>query len=797
MVRYLTTRVHNMTQHDARQSRAKSEGNPNPMTIDTNALDFAKRYAALGWALVAIPAGKKAPSTFGWQQRAAPVDHWQSNPNHNIGLLHGLSGTCALDIDDMQNTRLICEALNIDLDKILAECPRIVGRPDRGKVLFRAPDDVTLTTRKISWPVNGDPRRTEVVFELRAGSVQDVLPPSIHPDTQMPYSWAGASFESLPEIPAQLLTIWREWDRFRPQMMDICPWRPAPEFRPPSKSRRVDNEKINVIDQYNAATPIDVALTGAGYKRFGNRWLSPNSTSKLPGVVIFEDGRAYSHHASDPFDSAHTFDAFEVFCVYDHLGNVSAAVKAAADILQINSLPEKREPTPEEKRDQAHGGEVAAAILPSKRSAADGGIPRHLLTVPGVLGDLVAYAGKTAIKSQPQFDVQAALALGAVVLGQRFLTDQNNMSSLFFLNVGKTGEGKEHARNVVSRTLRHAQLDHLIGPAGYTSEGGVLSALEAAPAHVAMIDEFGNYLSTAKSSASTNQQQALSMMMETYGRQRDVVRNRGYSLTALTDAQRKKMSISIVTPSLTVLAMTTPETFYEAASGKDISSGLLNRFLIVESTRARSKRNKIHMIDPPESVLRWARTCATANGSDGNLTECGPEFPPVPILVPFSDGAQTLIGEFEDRIIDRQNKAKNSVVEALYNRTLEQSMRVSLIVAVSLGLDEISEDAMRWAIDYVDFYAQRAIAGMMREINEGSNDALRKKAGDAIMRAGEGGLSMSDLLKQVPALGNLNKQQRDGLLAVIIEDFPIDRSVVKPDGRGRPKITFTFSGQVH
>ena len=73
MVRYLTTRVNNMTQHDARQSRAKSEGNPNPMAIDTNALDFAKRYAALGWALVAIPAGKKAPSTFGWQQRAAPA----------------------------------------------------------------------------------------------------------------------------------------------------------------------------------------------------------------------------------------------------------------------------------------------------------------------------------------------------------------------------------------------------------------------------------------------------------------------------------------------------------------------------------------------------------------------------------------------------------------------------------------------------------------------------------------------------------------------------------------------------
>ena len=37
--------------------------------------------------------------------------------------------------------------------------------------LFRsAPPD--LITHKISWPVEGDPRKTEVVFELRAGAVQ-------------------------------------------------------------------------------------------------------------------------------------------------------------------------------------------------------------------------------------------------------------------------------------------------------------------------------------------------------------------------------------------------------------------------------------------------------------------------------------------------------------------------------------------------------------------------------------------------------------------------------------------------
>lgn len=100
--------------------------------------DFAQAYAAAGWALVAIPAGSKAPTTFGWQTRAASSDHWRHNPAHNIGILHSLSGTVALDIDHMAQTRIAFEAMNIDLDAILRNAPRIVGRPDREGFVSRA-----------------------------------------------------------------------------------------------------------------------------------------------------------------------------------------------------------------------------------------------------------------------------------------------------------------------------------------------------------------------------------------------------------------------------------------------------------------------------------------------------------------------------------------------------------------------------------------------------------------------------------------------------------------------------------
>jgi len=759
---------------------------------EDDTLTQVHRYHALGWALVGIPAGSKAPSTFGWQTKATPAEYWDANPTHNVGLLHSLSGTVALDIDHLENTRSAFAALNIDLDAIMASAPRIVGRPDRGKVLFAAPGGEHLTTRKISWPVDGDPRKTEVVFELRAGSVQDVLPPSIHPDTGNPYTWAGPSIDNgLPPLPDQLLTIWREWDRFRPQLADACPWRKAPEFTPPPKPRRDAGEGQSVIAAYNDATPISEALAAAGYRQIGKRWLSPNSTSKIPGVVVFDDGRAYSHHASDPFDPAHSFDAFDVFCHYQHLGNVQAAVKAAGEALSINSLPDG--PTDHERELQRHGASIWAEWGKRRDPVDTDEVPHHLLTVPGVLGDLVAHAGRTSIKPQPQFDVQAALAFGAVVMGRRFVSSGNNMPSLFFMNVGKTGTGKEHAGSVISRTLRAAELDDLIGPAGYTSEGGVLSALAARPAHVAVIDEFGNYLSAAGNRASVNQQQALSMMMEAFGRQTDMIQNRGYSTASLTEGQKKATEIRIKHPSLTVLAMTTPETFYAAVSGKDVASGLLNRFLIVESRLPRSKSRRPVRCDPPERVVEWAKRCASTNAG-GMVTDQGPDFPPDPVEVPFTDAAWRLLDDYEGALIDRQNSAATETEASMMNRSREIAMRVALIVAVSLGADEIDDVATRWAIDYVDFYAQRAIQSMRDHMAEGDTDALRKRVAVAVREAGTAGLKMSEMIKAVPGLGNLKKHDRDGLLSMICEDFPIERSVSKPVGGGRPSILHTWRG---
>jgi RecA-family ATPase len=92
----------------------------------------------------------------------------------------------------------------------------------------------------------------------------------------------------------------------------------------------------SVIATFNAQADIAHLLEQHGYMPKGrNRWMWQGSTSGLAGVVLLPDtGRVYSHHPGDPLHSEeHSHDAFSVWCVLNHSGNFTAAVKAAARLL--------------------------------------------------------------------------------------------------------------------------------------------------------------------------------------------------------------------------------------------------------------------------------------------------------------------------------------------------------------------------------------------------------------------------------------------------------------------------------
>lgn len=188
--------------------------------MTTPHLDVINDYIAHGWSIVPIPGGTKGPTSSGWNLRAAALRSAADlAPGYGVGLMHAYSGTMALDVDDWTGTTLY----GIDVAALYAASDAVTilsGKPGRGKLLYRMPFGLILPTKRFTIEVPGGPThghtKRHTLFELRCGTldnrtVQDVLPPSIHPEVGAPYQWGGAGhWANLPVVPQQILDIWQE-----------------------------------------------------------------------------------------------------------------------------------------------------------------------------------------------------------------------------------------------------------------------------------------------------------------------------------------------------------------------------------------------------------------------------------------------------------------------------------------------------------------------------------------------------------------------------------------------------------
>jgi predicted P-loop ATPase len=278
-------------------------------------------YCRAGWHLVPIPLGQKGPTAPRWNLREScitepEIAEWLDG---NVGLAHAYSKTCAIDVDDVERTREFLQSRGIDLDELLNEpdAVRIESRPGRAKLLYRL--DKPLPSFKL-------PCGLELRCATGTGTtVQDVLPPSIHPDTGKPYEWRLgplADWSLLPPLPGHLLSLWASL---------IAPTAP----KPPTKPKGTNADKLRAMlkgwdpdmDYQVSGQPgwIDVGMAlhhetqgSALGLMVWNEW-SSNST-KYKGLGDLElHWRSFRHDHANPRtlaslrrDTAATVDEFEV-----------------------------------------------------------------------------------------------------------------------------------------------------------------------------------------------------------------------------------------------------------------------------------------------------------------------------------------------------------------------------------------------------------------------------------------------------------------------------------------------------
>lgn len=365
----------------------------------------------------------------------------------------------------------------------------------------------------------------------------------------------------------------------------------------------------------------------------------------------------------------------------------------------------------------------------------------------GVVGQAAEWINATSRKPQPLFALQASLAFCSTVMGRRFVTSWRNWPSLFLLNIGKSGCGKEHAKFAVESALEACGMSHLIGPAFYTSDSGVLSALLAQPSHFCCVDEFGKVLESASVKHSARVMSALRQIMEVWARCDGVSRPQGYSTFGLSDQDAQKLTERTVrNPALTLLAMTTPESFFEAVGSAAARDGFLNRFLIMESPIGRQAGRVPDNVVFPADVRAWAEEChRMAVGNLGQVVAESASVAPEPRLMGFSPQAEKLFRAFESDLLRLADDAEQHGMAEMYSRTAEIAMRVSMIVARGAGAMTISGESAQWAIEYVGQSSRRFVERLIGSVYDSEFEAAKKQVRAALVRAADRGMAVSDI----------------------------------------------------
>ena len=331
----------------------------------TDVSRYATAYIGnLGMSIVPLAPKSKKPYGSSWitiKDTQQAEDFYKEHPDCGIGVNLGESRICSADLDWPEAIEYIEEEFGLKFGELVHDNPTVRGKQLR--IMFKMPADLPLGYCKLNWV--DDKGKSRTVFELRASKPednrQDVLPPSIHPDTGKPYEWVTSpSKVALKEPPKWLTYLWINFDKFKPQLQGCNPDSKTVTDRIQIERELQSRVGHAVSQQYDEAYSLTDELSKYGYKKMGRRWLSPHSESGIPGVHIMGN-KCWIHHASDPLCSEDTgcpVGPFDLFTEYEHGGDYKASTKAAARLLGI-------EPPQKAVQKSIHNAIQQQAITPS------------------------------------------------------------------------------------------------------------------------------------------------------------------------------------------------------------------------------------------------------------------------------------------------------------------------------------------------------------------------------------------------------------------------------------------------
>jgi len=374
--------------------------------------------------------------------------------------------------------------------------------------------------------------------------------------------------------------------------------------------------------------------------------------------------------------------------------------------------------------------------------------PAELYNPPGIIKDIYEYSEQIAQISQPALSLQSALGVGSVAAGRMYKSDMNNFSSLYFMCIAKSGQGKENTKTVIESVLDNSGHVDLMAGDGYTSSGAVYSLLRHKPTHITVMDEFGKRLESIAKSSNSNKEDALQALMEAWGRCHGTIRPDNYSLMNMSSKQQQEaMDRSTIKPAITLMGMSVPKNFYGALSTGRIVDGFLNRFIVVESKLPRVVGKMVPFREPSHAICEWVRKMRETRNEMEELAKNNSEMDFRQRVLTFDSESKDLLTKLAYKLIDEQDALEKDGLEVLLSRTREKAMRLALICALAddHNTNIIRSDITKWAIDYVYYYDQLLVDNCEDKVAGSETESKIKQVLSFIRSQGDIGISKRDI----------------------------------------------------
>lgn len=315
----------------------------------------------------------------------------------------------------------------------------------------------------------------------------------------------------------------------------------------------------------------------------------------------------------------------------------------------------------------------------------------------GLIKELARFIYAQSPRPVKAISTMTALALMAGICGRSYNISGTGLNNYFVL-LAPTGIGKEGISKGINKLIntilpQQPLAKTFVGLGELVSGISLLRYLsEETQCCLTVQGEFGMTMQRMTGrNATPNMLQLRKIILDLYGKS-----GNGEIMRSTVYADKQKNISEIKAPSFTMLAESTPSTFFDALSDGLVDEGLISRFNIVECTAKRPPLNKYHnKVDVPKDLkdyfLNLASNCLTLNATDQVVD------------IEMTEEAEQVFNEFDKFCDDEINNSPEESYRQLWNRGHLKSLKIASLFAIGLNIYKpvIDKEQALYAIKFV------------------------------------------------------------------------------------------------